>query len=339
MKVTLAITIPRWIVRALVPLVLLWRKARYGYEFRRIGVGCDAFAIVDPADYNRLAKYQWQGDMRTSFAYPTTYIPVNNTSRRQLINMHSMILCPGKGLVVDHINSNPLDNRRSNLRLATPAQNARNCRKTTRKCSSKYKGVTRAKGNRKYTAAIRINYHGHHLGYFDSEEDAARAYDAAAKKLHREFARLNFPETQDQQILTIPQTIGKLLGLAFGVLWVRIIRLAGEIWHRLARRLRYRLLLTRVAISSFAYSYVISAKAEHQRSPTGAGIQKNPRGANALSYPCPTQALSAAKSAFGGLTSNSDLAFSTNRGFDFPPATKARPPPSLLPITMSATGL
>lgn len=108
-----------------------------------------------------------------------------------------------RGMVVDHIDRNPLNNRRDNLRLCTPQQNAAN-RSVSGRGSSKYKGVTKVpsgrwkaalsvtvwsrKGHRKYKKAT-IN-----LGLFDTEEEAARAYDATAVEWFGEYACINFPE-------------------------------------------------------------------------------------------------------------------------------------------------
>jgi len=97
-------------------------------------------------------------------------------------------------MCVDHINNKGWDNRKANLRLATAAQNARNRRKTALKTSSKYKGVTWHKCWKKWQ--VQICYNGIHktIGYFDDEIEAGKAYDEAARKHHKEFAVLNFPE-------------------------------------------------------------------------------------------------------------------------------------------------
>jgi hypothetical protein len=98
-----------------------------------------------------------------------------------------------RGLLVDHRNTNGLDNRRSNLRLATYSQN--NCNKAKRKnTSSRYVGVCFNKQLKRWGAYIKPQGKKIFLGYFDNEIDAAHAYDAAARKYHGEFARLNFPE-------------------------------------------------------------------------------------------------------------------------------------------------
>jgi hypothetical protein len=97
------------------------------------------------------------------------------------------------GLMVDHRNTNSLDNRRSNLRLATRAQNVQNSQKRNIKTTSRFIGVCLDKESGRWIAAITKEGKKVHLGRFDSEPDAAKAYDAAAKKYRGEFARLNFP--------------------------------------------------------------------------------------------------------------------------------------------------
>ncbi len=92
----------------------------------------------------------------------------------------------------DHINTDSLDNRRANLRLATHSQNSCNSRRDKSKTLSRFRGVSFSKRKGKWFAAIRINGKKTWLGYFNDEEDAARAYDHAARKYHGEFAMLNF---------------------------------------------------------------------------------------------------------------------------------------------------
>lgn len=103
-----------------------------------------------------------------------------------------------KGERVDHINHDKLDNRRENLRLATHQQNKWNVPKQKhrdgRQPTSQYKGVSLYKSNGKWTASIKAGERNIRLGYFLTEEEAARAYDAAAREHFGEFAYLNFPE-------------------------------------------------------------------------------------------------------------------------------------------------
>lgn len=93
---------------------------------------------------------------------------------------------------IDHINGNPLDNRLTNLRHATRSENMANSRPARGK-SSKYLGVSFEKSRGKWAAELTRHYKKHRLGRFDSEVEAAKAYDDAAKHLHGDYAHLNFP--------------------------------------------------------------------------------------------------------------------------------------------------
>lgn len=93
---------------------------------------------------------------------------------------------------VDHINNNGLDNRRSNLRLSTIAQNQHNA-KISSANSSGYKGVSFDRKDRKWAANITKNCKLLSLGRFTSIVDAALAYDKAAVRLRGEFAKTNYP--------------------------------------------------------------------------------------------------------------------------------------------------
>jgi hypothetical protein len=95
---------------------------------------------------------------------------------------------------LDHINGVRADNRWANLREATCSQNLRN-RASRPGASSRYLGVSKRQGERKWRANIVICGRQTHLGFFVEEEEAARAYDASARKVHGDFARPNFPET------------------------------------------------------------------------------------------------------------------------------------------------
>lgn len=101
--------------------------------------------------------------------------------------LHRMIMNPSKGLQVDHINGDRLDNRKSNLRICTSADNSRN----RKNIKGVYKGVYFSKKNKNWVAQITKNYKCLHIGSFLNQEDAACAYNLKAKELHGEFAHLN----------------------------------------------------------------------------------------------------------------------------------------------------
>jgi hypothetical protein len=142
-------------------------------------------ALVDAEDWERIGEYQWQVFRSRNTKYAVRYVRVF---------MHGELLGElEEGLEVDHKNGNGLDNRRSNLRVATRSQNAQNQQKQNRATSSRFKGVHWNKGSKKWIARIGIDKKRVTLGSFGSEEEAGRAYDAAAQKHFGGYARLNFP--------------------------------------------------------------------------------------------------------------------------------------------------
>ena len=153
-------------------------------------------ALIDKAEYPIISRFKWRlhshGYAVTRFCNTTLYMH------------HLVIKAVPAGQVVDHINGNKLDNRRSNLRTAHHRQNAYNSKNRERPGKhSQYRGVTRAHqgGWDRWMAQIRINGKRVHLGYFDDEISAAQAYDAAAREHHGEFAALNFPLNKNDSAL------------------------------------------------------------------------------------------------------------------------------------------
>jgi len=147
-------------------------------------------AIVDADDYPLISQHKWHAQRCLHKYYALTNINLDNGSRTQ-ISMHRMIMDAPKGLEVDHIDRNGLNNRRSNLRLATHAQNTRNQGKW-KETASKYKGLSLDKRDMKWQ--VKVFYNGKYVtvGRFFDEEEAARAYDAKARELFGEFAHCNF---------------------------------------------------------------------------------------------------------------------------------------------------
>lgn len=179
----------------MIPVVLILRRLRYGCPFRRIPLTQGKHAIVDPDDFDWLSTHKWYAVRRSGTFYAARAGPRRKGKAKPVILMHRRILKVGRGMVVDHINHNGLDNRRANLRPATLAKNSRNRRKfKTAGHYSKYKGVTWYKSKKKWAALIMANRKSKFLGYFDDEIEAGRAYDAAARERHGKFAALNFTE-------------------------------------------------------------------------------------------------------------------------------------------------
>ncbi|OHB59610.1 MAG: hypothetical protein A2173_09145, partial [Planctomycetes bacterium RBG_13_44_8b] len=117
-----------------------------------------------------------------------------------IVYMHRQILPVPKGLYVDHINRDGLDNRKANLRPATHSENCRNRGKMRGNYSSRYKGVHWDKDKQKWRANVRVDKKLTHLGYFTDETEAAKIYDATAKVYHGKYAALNFADAEEGNI-------------------------------------------------------------------------------------------------------------------------------------------
>jgi DNA polymerase-1 len=174
--------------------VLLYRRIRYGYGFRRIRLTRGKYALVDPDDYRHLSKHKWHAYPNGKTFYAARRATINGIKNRY-IPMHRAVLKVPANMFVDHINRNGLDNRKANLRPATHAQNSCNrAKRSNGTCASKYKGVTARSERKSYQAQIRVNGNPIFLGSFRDEVQAAKAYDRAAKKYHCQYAVLNFPD-------------------------------------------------------------------------------------------------------------------------------------------------
>jgi len=151
--------------------------------------------IVDDDDYEWLTDHSWYAhDSNSRYCYAKSRI------KGKLIRMHRLILLR-YGLLenskqVDHIDHDGLNNQKANLRACTKAENMRN-RKGPFK--NGYLGICRS-GCKKnsWKAAIMINGKRIHLGHFPTKEEAARAYDVAARRCHKEFATVNFPLSHER---------------------------------------------------------------------------------------------------------------------------------------------
>lgn len=143
-------------------------------------------AIIDAADVPLVESYNWCAmvDGHTVYAVRTDY----TGPKQRKVYLHRLIMGEPEGLQVDHRDGNGLDNRRANLREATPSQNLHNQR-LSRANTSGYKGVEWHKAKGKWRARIMINGKQRYLGLFATAEDAYAAYCKASAELHGEFGR------------------------------------------------------------------------------------------------------------------------------------------------------
>jgi hypothetical protein len=160
-------------------------------------------ALVDDEDYYFIASYPWSAHILTNGSARQIYATRTDHNRRRVL-MHRVIgeraygpLLPGTE--IDHIVPGEhvgLDNRRANLRVATRSHNMANVGlRVTNK--SGFKGVWWDEGRKKWSAKIKVNYQAIHLGRYPTAEEAARAYDTAAREHFGEFARLNLAQEAD----------------------------------------------------------------------------------------------------------------------------------------------
>ena len=173
-------------------LALLYRRLRYGYAFRRIALTRGKYAIVDPEDYEELAKYRWHAVKSRNTFYAVRCSRQDKNGARNHYQMHREIMKIEGNKVCDHINGNGLNNRKANLRPATRAQNGWNQGKSKVKSRSRYKGLAWDSKDKRREVRISVNGRRIYIGRFEDQMEAARTYDRAANKYHGRFANVNF---------------------------------------------------------------------------------------------------------------------------------------------------
>lgn len=152
------------------------RPLRFADSLAYIALPCGREAIVDASDAPLIEHHNWSAG--------------DSCVRSGLGKLQNVIF--GLRGLIDHKNGDWLDNRRDNLRSATKAQNGQN-RRLASNNSTGFKGVSLRRDRGTYLASIRSNGALRKLGTFATAEEAARAYDEAARSEFGEFAALNFP--------------------------------------------------------------------------------------------------------------------------------------------------
>jgi len=155
-------------------------------------INTDKKAIVDEEDFEKILSVSkfWslspEGYVRTRSHLGITW----NKKSTHIVLHRFLMKFPEKGIFVDHINRNKLDNRKQNLRLVNTSQNTINCVKF-KGLTSKYKGVCLDKNTGLYVSRICVNGHRKYGGQFTKEVDAAKKSNELYKKFHGEYAVLN----------------------------------------------------------------------------------------------------------------------------------------------------
>jgi hypothetical protein len=143
-------------------------------------------ALVDDSDFEYINQWKWYAALSTHTSYA-----MRRDKNGKTVYMHRVITNAPQGMDVDHLNRDGLDNRRSNLRVCTTAENTRRSyKKSTNKTG--YKGVSWDKVNKKFVSQIMLNGKGIKIGRFNTAEEAARAYDKKAVEIYGDSAFLNF---------------------------------------------------------------------------------------------------------------------------------------------------
>jgi ribosomal protein L19 len=152
-------------------------------------------ALVDDEDYCWLSQYKWHLRNGTNTSYATRHAWIKN--KRVTIDMHRDILklVPGDKKLTDHKDRNGLNNQKENLRTASVSMNIYNrIMNIKRGKTSKFRGVCWSTQRKKWKASITYRKQVKHLGFFNSQMEAALVYDNAAIKYYPDLAILNFPE-------------------------------------------------------------------------------------------------------------------------------------------------
>ena len=148
-----------------------------------ISKGQEYRVLVDVTSISKIQEYTWNIDVN-GYVYSSLF----KNGKHKKLYLHRMLL-QVSGSLVDHIDHNRLNNCLSNLRVCSSAENNRN--RLSIQGSSKYKGVSFCKKEKRWYAYITLHNKKKHIGIFDCEKEAAEAYNAKALEFFGDFACLN----------------------------------------------------------------------------------------------------------------------------------------------------
>lgn len=158
-------------------------------------------AIVDPEDYERLSAFNWCAKIKDGGKRIYAVRSLYRYGKKFFVQMHRVVMDipDGDERLIDHENGDGLDNRKTNLRIATKSLNGHNHKMFSTNTSG-YRGVSWKERNKKWQARITVNGEHLYLGLFKTKEDAAFQYDKFAVKYFSASAVLNFPLLRDKAV-------------------------------------------------------------------------------------------------------------------------------------------
>ena len=157
-------------------------------------------AIIDAEDLEKIADYRWHASWNPSKKayYATSSITVSY-KKQKTVSMNRLLMnCP-KHLVVDHIDGNPLNNCKSNLRVCTPSQNCAN-KGAYKTNTTGHKGLVKNKNT--YEVYVSINGKSTYVGCSSKYEDAVKIHEEESRRIHGEFCRFEPCMTMERQEVT-----------------------------------------------------------------------------------------------------------------------------------------